>query len=203
MNREALIQLRGHIADLPEEKFTYNSYWPADNIREWWHGEAPVCGTAGCVAGHTCVLFHLSSKGARGTVAYTFPSSAAGEFLGLGKADQEALFYVACNSANKDDAVRRLDYLIQHETLAGYNFSGESWWEERVSQPQAYLDVLEQVHRPLPHPPTDPVDASPETPSQILPVPAPRRDESSTGGYAARAIHLQSGQPAESLSSES
>lgn len=203
MNREALTQLRNYITDLPDEQFGYQQFFgDSRSTLDWWHGKMPECGTAACVAGHACLMFQLQGTSKDG---FRTPSAIAGEFLGLDADDGETLFYAACGVASKDDAIRRMDYLLEHETLAGYSMAGESWWEHRVSHPQAYQEALAQSLRPapVPQPTVSPASASPGIPSQMRPTPAPRKGSSSTGGYAARAIHLQCGQPAESLSSES
>lgn len=128
---EKLKQLRDHIAALPEERFDYSKYFTRESDWDAFGIDSPVkyeCDTAGCVAGHCCALFDLHGSlcfdegPVRGN-AYV----AAANFLKLDVGDDWTLMLHEYRRANRSDALLRLDHLIQHGTLAGYDDSKESW----------------------------------------------------------------------------
>jgi hypothetical protein len=145
MNIEALKQLRGHIQNLPEEKFCYAAFFGTDDDDEGdavaataediWESQGlpPPCGTAGCVAGHCISLFQLTPE-----MYYndwsgeSYPVSVgetAGKFLGLTQGrDSHILFYEGCGVATREDALRRIDYLIEHGSINGYPCHQEDGW---------------------------------------------------------------------------
>lgn len=139
MNRPRVQALLDHLKKTPEEAFYYAAYFkPIDRndaisnqtnlideaIRD---NEGPPCNTAGCVAGHCALLFWddfcIQSKVDR----YLSPDDFAEGFLALSPPDANGLFMQFMQEANLQDAINRLEYLLEHSTLVGYNWYSESY----------------------------------------------------------------------------
>lgn len=138
MNKPRVQALLDHLKKTPEEAFYYAGYFKpidrndaitnqtnliAEAIR---NNEGPPCNTAGCVAGHCALLFWddfcIQSK-----VDHFFsPDDFAAAFLGLYLPDADGLFMRYMQEATLQDAINRLEYLLEHSTLVGYNWSSES-----------------------------------------------------------------------------
>lgn len=166
MNIEALKQLRNHIANLPEEKFCYAVFFGTDEdeadavaeaVEETWESQGlpPPCGTAGCVAGHCISLFQLTPEMYyeewSGESYAKGPGDTAAKFLELTQdRDAHILFYEGCSVATREDALSRLDYLIEHGTLNGYPCHLEDGWQ--VEDGSNYSWAVVSVKRTEPKP---------------------------------------------------
>ena len=128
MNTQALIELRDHILSIPEEQFDYNYFLSDDGDSQpeyaWADGIMPPCGTAGCVAGHCIICFKLECHNGLDI------EDTARHHLGLSNGDAYSLFIRGCGTATRNDAIRRLNYLIDEGTLVGYDFVEEEGWDE-------------------------------------------------------------------------
>ncbi len=130
MNKERVQKLLEHLKQLPDELFTYDEYIIAAggvfDLRCYkFRKEPPPCGTAGCVAGHCCLLFYEEYLQAPMELA-TVPIFAR-NFLELDYFVAHALFTKYMSVATKQDAIRRLEYLLEHDgSLQGYNYLFES-----------------------------------------------------------------------------
>ena len=132
MNRERVQRLRDYIAELPPERFCYRNFFtnPGRQIGE---SQAfydfmirktipPLCGTVACVAGYALCLFGKEEElgglgcGIRENVAV---------LLEINGRDYDGLCVRNTDIATRQDALARLDWLLEHETLDGYDFSVE------------------------------------------------------------------------------
>ena len=120
-NVEDLTIVRNHLASIGDEQFDYNHVLDESAEEAFYkHKVYHFCGTVGCVAGWVCVLFNLYP---------TLVESAmyvAAKHLWLNKSDEIFLFTRRCDIAQRVDAIRRIDYLLEHGTSEGYDFSGET-----------------------------------------------------------------------------
>jgi len=121
MIREAVQQLRDHIAALPVDKFDYSvEFVNGQKYDDYYDGLTPPCGSAGCVMGHAVTLFQRRMP-EHGTIA-----QAATNYLGLSVSASAQLFFEGCEVATRADALRRLDYLLANNgSFMGYRFCDE------------------------------------------------------------------------------
>lgn len=127
MNRENVQTVRDAIAAAPPEEFNYNHFF--SDVRNGRSPSCPEvipkphCGTAGCVAGWTLMLFRIEadSRGESWEVAVQ-------RLLGIDYATYCNLCYRQCGSADREAALARLDHLLQHGNLRDYDFHRE-WME--------------------------------------------------------------------------
>ena len=129
MNKERLQIVRDRIAAAPPEQFIYSSYLEdlTDMQRLFDEVPEPGCGTAGCVAGWTCMLFvpglDIRFRNADQCVRKAI------ELLNIYSDTADFLFHEHCSQATREDALKRIDYLLQYGHYRGYSWSGESWWK--------------------------------------------------------------------------
>lgn len=128
MHKERMQQLRDHIAALPEGRFSYpdflmderESYAP---LYQWIDGVQPKCGTIGCVAGHCVMLFDIRKE------KCTQIDAAAAGHLELDGEEAEFLFYEHIEAASREDALKRMDWLLKDNPVEDYPWHLESWKE--------------------------------------------------------------------------
>lgn len=137
MNREKLQQLRDHIATkVDDAHFEYGEFLhPDDTQRLLGHTDKikdeahkHPCGTIGCVAGHCCALFQNELPRNRFHLPKVLVSSAK-IILDLTEGESDFLFYQNMSYANRKDAVRRMDWLLNNNVIVDYRFREESWGE--------------------------------------------------------------------------
>lgn len=139
MNKERIQKLIDYLETLPEERFDYGNFFSSgkpssddpfnecvyDNIVESAKNNcSPIeCGTAACVAGHTCFLFWDEAKT---EIANHSPISyIAKNILGIDNVVERQLFYAYCDAATKANAISRLKHLLKHNSLYDYDFCNE------------------------------------------------------------------------------
>ncbi len=94
MNRERLTILRDHLASLPERDFAMGS-WPCDPTE---------CGTPACIGGWCDRLFGNNS----------WATEEAGQNLGLGSAQHDALFFPPgdLDTFTRQDAIAAIQSML-------------------------------------------------------------------------------------------
>lgn len=145
MHVERMQQLRDHLAQTPDERFNYGmSLGP-----QGWPGLSPSlqvtsflerlpypCGSMGCVAGHACLLFdlhadeHMVQDYSRDRLLSCLVLRVAANHLELSEPQRHFLFLEDCTRADRSDAVRRLDHLLQGGKVETYDWAQESWARE-------------------------------------------------------------------------
>lgn len=135
MNTQKIKQLVKHLKNLPNKNFNYASWF--SNIEE--DAEINVtkcakenkipneCGTAACVAGHTCLLFWDEAK--IGIAKDRSISVIATEILGIDYFTKNDLFLKGMEHATKQDAIRRLEHILEYHTLDDYDWTLEEWYQ--------------------------------------------------------------------------
>lgn len=125
-NVEKLKVLRNDLKELDPKKFEYASLFDDRNYEKWYDKKklnAKLCGTVGCVAGWTCLLYCPKQ-----TEECLDPISAAATYLELDKDERFFLFLDRVfDGAGLKDALNRLNWLIAGKKIDGYDFSKESW----------------------------------------------------------------------------
>lgn len=128
MHRERCQKLLEHLRSIPDERFIYDEYMRVQGrpVDLDMHLNEPECNTAACVAGHCCLLFkedyksHISISG-----LYAVPATFARIWLELNVVEADRLFFEGMLWATRQHAIARLEYLLEKDTLLGYNFDGE------------------------------------------------------------------------------
>lgn len=137
MNLERMIQLRDAIAAAPPAEFRYDDYFSdRGGMFEPVEVPKPHCGTAGCVAGWACMLFRPREM----VRAVTAPSddlsilNVARTALDLDLNQASFLFLENCAIATREDALKRLNWMIEHANYAEiwdpneyYPWDNETW----------------------------------------------------------------------------
>lgn len=102
--------------------------------------EQMKCGTAGCIAGWTLTIFTPKTNIYE---ALTHCPGNAAQLLNLTDDESWFLFMFASDYANIDDAVMRLEWLIDGKNWNDYNCKNESWnFRKDVSE-----DTIEKLHK--------------------------------------------------------
>ncbi len=129
MNKKRCEELLEYLKQLPDERFDYTRYLSIEGnlvpVVIFKEQATPSCNTAGCVAGHCCILYFEDFKKTSNFVHFIEFST---EQLGLTKEDANFLFIENMEDATKQDAIARLEYLIKNGVLEGYDFSTESYY---------------------------------------------------------------------------
>lgn len=107
MNKDRIKEVIGKLRALPEENFCYEEVFRNDE-----------CGTVGCVAGWICEWYSPVTNDRLDT---------ARDLLGLCERDSYLLFLANCGRANREDAIKRLEWLLEHGSLEYYPFEEESY----------------------------------------------------------------------------
>lgn len=145
MNKERMQTLREAIAAALPDEFEYSSFFckktGLGGIRQLsmqMTVPEPHCGTVGCVAGWALMLFspgiktyplHCSSRIDAGDIPMT-TSKQAQELLDLTSKERDFLFVDYVMHATREDALRRLDFLIADGYPDAYDWTKESWFAE-------------------------------------------------------------------------
>lgn len=131
MNIDNLTRLRDELQAAEDRDFTYSRLFTpaADHNNTRWLDTfpKPKCGTAGCVAGWTLMLFRPGQN------ANLFSSTlrSAKEILELDGPQAVFLFLQHCDKASRADAIKRLTWLIENSDQefdpGAYPWYAESW----------------------------------------------------------------------------
>ncbi len=143
MNKERIQQLIDYLEQLPDERFDYGNFFSNGKEVSITNSDDPFnescydnivasaknncrpieCGTAACVAGHTCLLFWNEAKY---EIAKATPISyIAKNILEIDHVVERQLFYFQCETATKINAINRLKHLLKHNSLYDYDFVDE------------------------------------------------------------------------------
>lgn len=107
-----------------EHEFRYDRFFESMPEYEYYHsGKIPPCGTTACLAGHAVILWGLTLP-RYNDIFYTVDTTVK-EFLGL--TDDESYFLFRQNSdcATHEDALKRLQWLIDGHQVVDYDWSQE------------------------------------------------------------------------------
>lgn len=143
INKARIEELLKHIKSIPDEEFDYSNWFSGPHFmwqdRDAWEDvrESAIknkkhpCHTAGCVAGHTCMLWWNEAKdyiqqNHEELSIYQIFAFAAQEILGIDDITRNQLFINEAETANKADAIKRLKHILKHGNLNHYPWSKES-----------------------------------------------------------------------------
>ncbi len=141
MNKTRIQQLIDCLEQLPDDQFDYSKCFLIPGMDEidtnhlilqkaynyTLNKEFPPCNTAGCVAGHTCLLFWenyvtiISDCGGLGF------EDVARNILEIDLFVADVLFRSQMYVATKEDAINRLKHLLENDNFDGYDWKKESW----------------------------------------------------------------------------
>lgn len=135
MNREKLQQLKTYILQQPEGRFHYPDWLDTKTIDHLKVGpvDPNECGTTGCVAGWCCVLFQNELSSVERYHALVW--DAAARILELNTTESSFLFTCNAVRANREDAIKRIDWLLAGEPIDQYPWHEESWYEKAKHYP--------------------------------------------------------------------
>lgn len=146
INRERIKLLLEHLKKLPDDEFDYTNWFKleiqnGDNIPEYVGPQIlqgsrannvirkaaktngpPACKTAGCIAGHCCLLFWEECKD---RFEYEGFETTATRLLGFDYHVGTPLFQNYMMVANKHDAIMRLEHLMEFDDLEDYDWTLE------------------------------------------------------------------------------
>lgn len=127
MNRQEVEKIRDFLVTLPDERFEYCFWFGYDGNpitpSRVNYDQFSSCGTTACVAGWICFLHKLDLQGN----ILNGPMDLAQEILGVSRRDAEVLFICGSDNATRQDAIRRLNHLLDYGSLVDYDISVESW----------------------------------------------------------------------------
>lgn len=144
INYERIQELIEHIETIPYHKFDYAN-WFSDSfggetdqatwerIRKSANTKAknPSCNTAGCVAGHACMIWWDEArnfiKNNEDLSIYQIFAFAAQEILGIDDLTRSQLFLREAEYASKSDALNRLKFILKNGNLINYKWEEESY----------------------------------------------------------------------------
>lgn len=111
---------------LHKEQFVYSHYFrPANRFESGVQlKKLQDCGTLACVAGWTC--YTLEPELTIDDACYK-AGMYAQELLELNTPEASFLFHHFSDSANADDALARIDWLLADKPILDYDFRQESW----------------------------------------------------------------------------
>lgn len=137
MNRQRIQQLIDHLESIEDAEFNYSEYFTNDVLsnREIWEEfkatKTVPCGTAACLAGYAILLWKHEFKQEQNVPSCLSVEAQAREILGISHFDGRQLFVENMENATKQDGIRRLKYLLEHQTLQNYD-----WTLEILAQPE-------------------------------------------------------------------
>lgn len=138
MNETAMRAVYKTIKAAPPEEFDYSHYFSrCDRAFETKSipSPEPGCGTAGCVAGWTAMLYF---PGRNFHSANQLDDDAA-EVLGIDHNTAYILFQFKSGFATREDALRRLDWLITSGgTFKDYPWELESWYARHIEDNEVF-----------------------------------------------------------------
>ncbi len=124
---EMLSELRDYMKTVPDDEFLYREFFGRGG--RWFFPQSieeikTGCGTVACLAGHACVLWkeYLRKDLEFGMLCV----GSVTEFLEIGQDLEDFLFYRNCGEANRLDAIRRLEWVIEGKEISDYDFSQEN-----------------------------------------------------------------------------
>lgn len=142
MNAERIEKLINYLKDIPDQKFDFSNWFSTiENKNEDDCGDhylkilslakekkSPPCNTAACIAGHTVLLFWEEAK--NHIVKGCSVSIVAQEILGIDYFTKNDLFVKGMDYATKQDAIQRLEHILDNNTLDNYDWHSEKWFAE-------------------------------------------------------------------------
>jgi hypothetical protein len=127
VNKTNLRKVYKAIKHAPPDRFCYSQYFGSRYRDVSTTDVVPdvSCGTAGCVAGWTAMIFAPGDPFLTGDQLDELCSS----HLGLDDNEAHFLFHEKWELATRDDALARLHHLIEYGTESGYDWTKESWYD--------------------------------------------------------------------------
>lgn len=161
MNKENLKLLVEELKEptiIPNLEFGYRTYFTGndkliDQVFEKGSAkEVNFCDSTACVAGTTCLLFpdalDPSTFWCRNNFEY---DRYATKVLDLSNAENQFLFHEFCGVAEKEDAIKRLEWLINGNSILDYPWEEESHYktdsEESRSESQYEINTVRSYYK--------------------------------------------------------
>lgn len=144
LSRERLETVRDTIA-ANKRQFVYATYFNSPGTGIFTSQDPKVftdnrdCGTAACVAGWTFYLYPELCIKAQGHL----PDRKARDVLGLSEAEATFLFHRYSSVATANDAIRRIDWLLDGNNSFEYDYAQEEWAleQQRLEKEQLEADL--------------------------------------------------------------